>query len=97
MNFVLCNVDATTADKILKNLEVVDASGRDQISAKFLKDVTQLVGIYLANYINLSIELDTFPSKCKIREAKLLLKNGINTEPKNDRSIYLLPIISKVI
>ena len=97
MNFVLCNVDATTADKILKNLEVVDASGRDQISAKFLKDVTPLVGIYLANYVNLSIELDTFPSKCKIREAKLLLKNGINTEPKNDRPIYLLPIISKVI
>ena len=29
MNFPLHNVDATTADKTLKNIEVCDASGRD--------------------------------------------------------------------
>ena len=96
MNFLLHNVDATTADKTLKNIEVCDASGRDQLSAKFIKDVTPLIGIHLADYINLQIELDTFPSKCKIRETKLCLKNGIKAEPKNDRPFYLLPVISKV-
>ena len=63
--FVLHNIEITTVDKILKNLDVSKASGADQISAKFLKDGAPVIAIHLAN-INLSIKLDTFPSKCKI-------------------------------
>ena len=32
-NFVLCNVDVTTVDKILKNVDAVKASGIDQMSS----------------------------------------------------------------
>ena len=86
----------TTVDKILKNLDVAKASRIDQISDKFLKDDAPIKAIYLANIINLSIKLDTFPSTCKIAKIKRLLKKGIKTEGKNYRPISLLPLISKV-
>ena len=50
--------------KILKNLDVAKASGIDQISVRFLKDDAPVMAIHLANIINMSIKLDTFPSKC---------------------------------
>ena len=85
-DFVLHNVDATTVNKILKNLDVTKVSQIHQFSAKFLS-------IFPAS-INLSIKLDTFPLKCKI---KPLFEKGIKTEAKIYRYISLLPIISKVI
>ena len=76
-DFVLYNVDKTSVEKILKNLDVVKTSGIDQISARFLKDCAPVTAIHLANIINLSIKLDTFPSECKIAKIKPLFKKGI--------------------
>ena len=56
-----------------------------------------VISIYLANIINLSIKLDTFPSKCEIGKIKPLIKSGIKTETKNYRPIPLLLLISKMI
>ena len=50
--FVLHNVDVTTVDEILKNLNVAKASGIYQISAKFLKKGAPVIAIYLANIKN---------------------------------------------
>ena len=80
--------------KILKNLDVAKASGIDQISVRFLKDDAPVMAIHLANIINMSIKLDTFPSKCQVAKIKPLLKKGIKTEAKNYRPISLLPLIS---
>ena len=55
---------------------VAKASGIDQISAKFLKDAAPVIVIHVASIINLSIKLDTFPSKCKIEKIKYLFKEG---------------------
>ena len=74
LDFVLRNVDVTAVDIILKNIGVAKASGIDQISAKFLKDGALVTAIHLANIINLSIKLDTFPSKCEIPKIKPLFK-----------------------
>ena len=68
-DFVLRNVDVATVNKILKNLDVTKCSGIDQISAKFLKDRDPVIALHFSN-INLSIKLETFPSKCKIAEIK---------------------------
>ena len=87
-NFVVHNIDVTTVDKILKNLDVAKASGIEQISAKFLKDGAPVIAIHLANMVNLLIKRDTFPSKRKM---------GIKTDAQNYRPIALLPLISKVI
>ena len=96
-NFVVHNIDVTTVDKILKNLDVAKASGIDQISAKFLKDGAPVIAIHLANMVNLLIKRDTFPSKRKIAKIKSLFKMGIKTDAQNYRPIALLPLISKVI
>ena len=63
------------------------ASGIDQISAKFLKDGAPVIAIHVASIINLSIKLDTFPSKCKIEKIKYLFKEGSKAETKNYRPI----------
>ena len=73
-DFVLHNVDVTRSDKILKNLDVAKPSRIDQISAKFLKNGAPVIAIHLANSINMSIKVDTFPSKCKIAKIKPALK-----------------------
>ena len=91
------NVDVTSVEKILKNLDVAKASRIDQISAKFFKDCAQVIAIHLANIINLVIKLDIFPSQWKIAKIKPLFEKGIKTEAKNYRPISLLPLISKVI
>ena len=61
------------------------------------KDAAPEIAIHLANIINLSIKLVTFPLQCKIAKRKTLFKIGIKTEAKNYRPISLLPFISKVI
>ena len=96
-HFVLHNVDVTTADKILKKLDVAKSFGIDQISAKFLKDGALVVAIHLANIINLLKKPDTILSKCKIAKLKPLLLKGTETEAKSCRTISVLPLISKVI
>ena len=52
---VLHNVHISSAEKILKNFDVTEASGIDQISARFLKDGAPVIAIHLANIIHLSI------------------------------------------
>ena len=77
--------EETSVDKILKNLHVAKDSGIRQISVK----------VDLANFINLSIKLDTSPSKCKIPKMKPLFEKGVKTEAKNYRPISRLPLIPK--
>ena len=55
-------------------VDVAKASGIDHISGKFLKNGAPVIAIYLANIINLSIKLETFPSKCKIAKIKPVFK-----------------------
>ena len=52
-DFVLHNVDGTTLDKMLRNLDVAKPSGIDQISITFFKDVAPVTAIYHANIIDL--------------------------------------------
>ena len=94
-DFVLHNAEITSVEKILKSLDVAKNSGIDQISARFLKDGAPVTAIHLANIIDLSIKLDTFPSQRKIAKIKPLLRKGIKTEAKNYRPISLLHLISK--
>ena len=96
-DFALHNVEITSVEKILKNLNVVKATRIDQISSKFIKGDVPVTAIHLFNIINLSIKLDNFPSKWKIAKMRLLFKKGIKTEAEKYRPICLLPLTSKVI
>ena len=52
-DFVLHNVDGTTLDKMIRNLDVAKPSGIDQISITCFKDVAPVTAIYHANIIDL--------------------------------------------
>ena len=80
--FVLHNVHITSFEKTLRNLDVVKASRIDQISARFLKNVAPVIAIHLANIVNLSIKLDTFPSQCKVTKTKPLFKRVLRLKLK---------------
>ena len=69
----------------------------DQIPAKFLRDVAEVLALPLRNIINISIKLSTFPEECKIAKLKPIFKKGARTDPKNYRSISLLPRVSTII
>ena len=46
---------------------------------------------------NISIKLSMVPDECKITKLKPLYKKGKKTDPKNNRPISLLPVISKIL
>ena len=46
---------------------------------------------------NLSIKLSAVPNECRIAKLKPLYKKGKKTNPKNYRTISLLPGISKIL
>ena len=50
-DFVLHNLEVTSIEKILKNLDVARVSVIDQISAKFLKDGALVTAVHLLNII----------------------------------------------
>ena len=66
----------------------------DQNPAKFLRGGAEVLTFRLRN---LSIKLLTFPEECKIVKLKPIFKKGARTDPKNNRSISLLPLVSKII
>ena len=80
---MLHNYEVTTVDKTLKNLDAVKSSRIDQISAKFLKDGALVTTIHLANITNLSITLNTFPSKCKVAKKTLCLEKELRLKLKS--------------
>ena len=51
------------------------------------KDAAPEIAIHLANIINLSIKLVTFPLQCKTAKRKTLFKMVIKTEARNYRPI----------
>ena len=51
----------------------------------------------LANIINFSIKLSTFPEECKIAKSKPIFKKGARTDPRNYWPISLLLLVSKII
>ena len=56
-----------------------------------------LLALPLGNIKNLSIKLSAFPEECKIAKLKPILKKGARTDPKNNRPIAFLPVVSKII
>ena len=86
-----------TIKKLLCCLDVSKAPGMDEISPRFLKDGTERLAQPICDIINLSIKLSTFPDKCKIGKLTPLFKKGSKTDPRNYRTISLLPLIFKLI
>ena len=82
--------------KILKELKNNKATGLDNLAGRFLKDGSNILCIPIAKICNLTIKLAFFSDKCKITKIKPFYKKALKTDPKNFRTISLLPLISKI-
>ena len=71
----------------LRGLKANKAIGLDKISARLLKDASEVISPVLTNFINLSIEQSYFPNNWK--------SAIINCN--NYRPISILPTVSKII
>ena len=79
-------MDATTEGylvNILKNVEVTEVAGIDQISGKLLKDGARILAKPISELCKLSMTLGSFPNACKIAKVKPLFKKGSKTDPSN--------------
>ena len=89
----LSNVSEEVIKNILRRLNTGKATRMDQIPAKFLRKGAEVLPLPLIKIINLSIKLSTFPEECKIAKLKPTFEKGARTDPKNYRSISLLPLV----
>ena len=64
---------------------------------EFFKDGAEVLALPLCNLVNLSIKQSLFPDQCKIAKLKRLFRKGSKSDPKNNRPISLLPVVSKII
>ena len=96
-DFEFSNLSEEVIKKILLSIDTSKAADMDQIPAKFLRDVAKVLALPLRNIIDISIKLSTFPEESKIAKLKPIFKKGARADPKNYRSISLLPQVSTII
>ena len=83
-------------EKMIDNIRNDVAIGHDDIGARIIKDAKPTLAPVLTKIINLSYELNTFPSCMKLAAIKALHKKDDKNEFANYRPISILPTMSKV-
>ena len=73
------------------------ATGIDNLSDRFRKDVSKDLTNPIPQICNLSIKVFTVPDKCKIAKLNPLGKKGGKIDPKKYIPISLLPVIYKIL
>lgn len=81
---------------MLNKLDVSKATGQDGISARFLKDSSDVIVTPMSYIINLSLELSEVPSDFKVAKVIPLYKKGEKSYEGNFRPVSILPVISKI-
>ena len=96
-NLTFQTIQTKCISDLLKNCDTNKAAGIDNLSGGFLKDGADILTIPITQLYNLFIKFSHFPKDCKVAKLKPLSKKGTKTDPKNFRSISLLPMVSKII
>ena len=89
-------VRSNTISNVLKACNANKATGIDNVSSRFLENGADMSAITITHICNLSIKLSHFPKDRMLGKLKPLYKKGTETESKNQRQIFLLPIVSKI-
>ena len=81
----------------IADLKFGKASSIDELSAEVLKISALTIDPYLQKLINQTFSQGEFPGCLKIAKKIPLFKSGSETDVDNYRSLYLLPVLSKVL
>lgn len=81
----------------LSKLKTNKAIGLDKISAKLLKDASEVIGPSIQKLINMSITQSCFPNLWKSAKVTAIFKSGDPKDCDNCRPISILPTVSKIL
>ena len=95
--FHLDNVNVNFVRNVLKSLKPNKAVGLDKLSARLLKDASNVIAQTLTGLINKSFSDGVFPRVWKCAKVIALFKDGDKSIKDNYRPISILPTISKII
>ena len=90
-----CDVD--TVRTILSSIPVHKACGPDGVSARIVRECSHELSVPLAKICSLSLSQGTFPQRWKEANVFPILKKGNAKDPKNYRSVSLIPLFGKVL
>ena len=80
----------------LNQLNLRKSPGLDGISAKLLKDTSDVIAQPLANIFNLSLQTAIFPDEWKIAKVSPVFKEGNKTDCGNYRPISVISVVAKL-
>ena len=91
------NCDVNTVLAILESIPVNKACGPDGISARIIYECRNQLAVPLAKICSLSLAQGAFPKQWKQANVVPIFKKGDVKNPKNYRSISLIPLFGKVL
>ena len=81
----------------IKELNVTDAAGHDELTTRFIKRMQYAIAPVLCHLINRCFEHNTMPLLWKLAKISPLFKGGDRFDAKQYRPVAVLPALSKVI
>ena len=96
VNFHMETVSSTKVFSLLSKLCKSKATGLDQISARLLRECSDLIADSLCGIFNCSINTCIFPDEWKCSKVIPLFKQGPRNELNNYRPISIIPVVAKV-
>ena len=94
--FIFSPISSSNVFTLLNKLSKSKATGLDNISAKLIRECTDLISIPLCNIFNNSLSSGLFPDDWKCARVTPLFKQGERTDMNNYRPISVISIIAKV-
>ena len=94
--FELQPIDNNRVRFLLFKLCTSKATGLDMISARLLRECTDLISYSLCEIFNLSIITGVFPEEWKCSKVIPLFKQGERADMNNYRPISIIPVVAKV-
>ena len=88
--------DNFTVFSLLSKLSKSKATGLDKISARLLRECSDLISNSLCLIFNRSISTGIFPDEWKCSKVLPLFKQGCRSELNDYRPISIIPIVAKV-
>ena len=95
-NLALQPVDNNRVRFLLSKLCISTATGLDMISARLLRECTDLISSSICEISNLSIVTGVFPEEWKCSKAIALFKQGERADMNYYRPISVIPVVAKV-
>ncbi|MES9905540.1 MAG: reverse transcriptase family protein, partial [Sedimenticola sp.] len=97
IEFQIPQITSSFIHKQIQQLKASKSTGLDDISAKYLKIVPDIISPILAKIFNLSLRVGIFPSRLKQAKIIPIHKRNSKHDKNNYRPISILPILSKII